>query len=491
MKRTNKETGYPRIASLTIFRFPLAIWVLFHHLFDENFESNQAPNSWLTMFSDTGSMAVTSFFILSGFVISYSYENSNKPPISSFYFRRILSIYPYFIGTTFAVYFSQPIEREYLLKNIVGIQGFSKSADWFVLNGPSWSVSVEILMYLLFPAVLNMFTKVLHPLRLLVGILVFELLITIVIGTNYDDQTVFYFLYHFPPFQLFHFLTGILCFKIYKSSQRKIQFSQLTIFLGSTALFLISIFLSDKTEMLYFKCGAIVVIPTIIFILSSSTASKNVELKSNVVNSLLYKAGQGTFIFYITHWLWVGSLRSILSGESNQLVMLLKLIILLIPILAISFKLSIHSANVIANRDYYKFGNSIGLFKITTATSLLILCCLLLSMLNSSFPRHWSINNLPRNSEITTEILEKPYLVDDSKIQFKVKLMNNSMLEQEIRFCNVVFTPKELFRYGDLPRPVYVEIRLNLPGKSSSEIVLGTPRLPEFTDSFYLALACK
>jgi hypothetical protein len=491
MKTTNKEIGYPRIASLTIFRFPLAIWVLFHHLFDENFESNQAPNSWLTIFSDAGSMAVTSFFILSGFVISYSYENSNKPPISSFYSRRILSIYPYFIGTTFAVYFSQPIEREYLLKNIFGIQGFSKSADWFVLNGPSWSVSVEILMYLLFPAVFHIFTKVLHPLRLLMGILVIELLTTIIIGTNSDDQTVFYLLYHFPPFQLFHFLTGILCFKIYKSSQRKIKFSQHTIFLGSTVLFLTSIFLTDQIDLLYFKCGALVVIPTIIFILTSSVASKNKELKSNVVNSLLYKAGQGTFIFYVTHWLWVGSLRSILSSESNQLVMLLKLIILLIPILVISYKLSIHSANVIANKNYYKFGNSMGLFKITTAMSLLIICCLLLGMLNSSFPRHWSTDNLPRNSEITIEILEKPYLIDDNKIQFKVKMANNSILEQEIRFCNIVFTPKELFRYGDLPRPVYVEIRLKLPGKSSTEMVLGTPRLPEFTDSFYLSLACK
>lgn len=126
-----------------------------------------------------GSLAVTFFFVLSGFLISYLLlreENTyEKIDVKKFYVRRILKIWPlYFlmaiIGFTFLIY----------QKGIVGLMP-SIMCYLFILpnfaaiSNPlcfqSWSIGVEEQFYLIWPLIIN--KKSLLPISLTIVILFF------------------------------------------------------------------------------------------------------------------------------------------------------------------------------------------------------------------------------------------------------------------------------------------------------------------------------
>ena len=77
---------------LNYFRGIASIIVIFYHIKDS---INISIDSKLYFLFSKGYLAVDFFFILSGFVISYSYQNlSNKAEIIKYLKKRFLRIYP-------------------------------------------------------------------------------------------------------------------------------------------------------------------------------------------------------------------------------------------------------------------------------------------------------------------------------------------------------------------------------------------------------------
>jgi len=103
------------------------------------------------------------FFVLSGFLIYYKYSDIssfNKTTLYNYFVNRMARVYPillilisatFFIGFYHHYYSGTETIKLYLL-NITLLKGFS-AKYWLTGIGPSWSMSVEELFYLLSPLI--------------------------------------------------------------------------------------------------------------------------------------------------------------------------------------------------------------------------------------------------------------------------------------------------------------------------------------------------
>jgi peptidoglycan/LPS O-acetylase OafA/YrhL len=146
------------IKSLTSLRFVFAFMVFMSH--------NVIPSDFFLLkhlFSE-GYAGVSFFFILSGFILAYSYQErllSGKMSALLFYKTRIARIYPLHLLTFIvAAMLLQPFKLEfgYLVKfvsNLTLVQSFFPFRGiYFSFNAPSWSISDEMFFYFLFPFII-------------------------------------------------------------------------------------------------------------------------------------------------------------------------------------------------------------------------------------------------------------------------------------------------------------------------------------------------
>ena len=164
--------GKALLLPLTSIRCFLALWVVVLH--------QSSPEGWLgpslpllpsvvfCLFR-TGYLAVSVFFILSGFVLSYNYSLQtawSSSQLVRFGIARFARIYPaYSVGLLLIMPF---VVREFLLKNfssarlgkqiVVALLNWTLLQSWFPRtaeswNGPGWSLSNEAFFYCCFPFV--------------------------------------------------------------------------------------------------------------------------------------------------------------------------------------------------------------------------------------------------------------------------------------------------------------------------------------------------
>jgi peptidoglycan/LPS O-acetylase OafA/YrhL len=157
------------LPALTGLRFPLAFWVILHHICGRGMMleawSNTLPAPVLALIRG-GYFAVPVFFILSGFVLARTYAHTswNRNSLSRFAVARLARIYPvYFVSLILLSPFIvemllQPVwtaaQRASLIANYtLVLQGWTGTlgVGW---NTPAWSLSCEFLFYLCFPTLL-------------------------------------------------------------------------------------------------------------------------------------------------------------------------------------------------------------------------------------------------------------------------------------------------------------------------------------------------
>jgi peptidoglycan/LPS O-acetylase OafA/YrhL len=146
-------------------RFLAALAVVIFHYAPRVDVYNQVPGVIKNVINE-GPCAVSFFFILSGFVLAYRhlYNGSRVQSAPAFYWARFIRLYPAYL-LAFLLYAPEAAQR-YILNpspESTGHHTFVLSAvlsclmlqSWTPLaqawNGPSWSLSVEAFMYLMFP----------------------------------------------------------------------------------------------------------------------------------------------------------------------------------------------------------------------------------------------------------------------------------------------------------------------------------------------------
>ncbi len=156
-----REAQLPKLTSL---RFFAAFWVLAFHAIPR-----EGSQRWADAFWSVGWIGVTFFFVLSGFILTYTYgRRSGAIDARAFWVARFARVYPLYL---FAMLFAVPgLVRDVAVSRAgalpvdsprlagVVVSSLTMTQAWFgnlacVWNCPSWSLSDEAFFYALFPLV--------------------------------------------------------------------------------------------------------------------------------------------------------------------------------------------------------------------------------------------------------------------------------------------------------------------------------------------------
>jgi peptidoglycan/LPS O-acetylase OafA/YrhL len=141
------------IRAMTGVRGAAALFVMLYH-FGHGLKGIDPASNML----NHGYLSVDLFFVLSGFVLSHVYGRSLKDgtfTCGEFLLHRIARIYPVYIVATMGVLAIEiwkahgaPFGAAMIASNIFMLQSVG---DWPSIDPPAWSVSAELIAYLIFP----------------------------------------------------------------------------------------------------------------------------------------------------------------------------------------------------------------------------------------------------------------------------------------------------------------------------------------------------
>ncbi|HBB2333068.1 acyltransferase family protein [Escherichia coli] len=281
---------------LTGLRFIAALMVYLCHLNTDYFGVFVKE-----MFSQ-GFIGVSFFFILSGFILSYSYEDKLKNEVTSkrqFILLRLARIVPMhlllampFILLTIHL---KNFDFSKTLTNILLMQSWIPKEDYyFSLNGVSWSLSDELFFYLMFiPLIYTSITK-----KVITAISIITLLLTIYFLKIIQTEELNHWLYYiFPVSRLVEFICGMIIYACWKNSRQQKVGSLL--FLISLLPLLIAIYYSNNINN-SLRYSLYYLLPMVIFFTSC------IYLRNGVIHTILSSKtlellGKSSFIFYLIH----------------------------------------------------------------------------------------------------------------------------------------------------------------------------------------------
>jgi peptidoglycan/LPS O-acetylase OafA/YrhL len=154
-----------QLASLTGLRGVAALWVLAYHTMTQLRHFDPDVARMVGVFGAAGYLGVDLFFVLSGFVIAYTYAGTTAwtPRVyGAFLWKRLARIYPmHLAGLALfgALILLAPAQASVSGHSIAGLIGsITLTHAWSIpvtgtWNVPSWSVSLEWAAYLAFPLI--------------------------------------------------------------------------------------------------------------------------------------------------------------------------------------------------------------------------------------------------------------------------------------------------------------------------------------------------
>ena len=188
----------------------------------ENFIRNQQPfYNIIEPFYQFGSVAVQFFFVLSGFIFFMFYRNrisERSINFKNFIILRLTRLYPLHLLTLFAVLIMQKIYYYYISEyfifednNLINfIFHFFLIQEWRLVettsayNAPSWSISVELFLYISFFLVSLFFIK--NVFQSIIALL-FTIILYIVLQPSLGNIILGLILFYLGGFTYFLYLT--------------------------------------------------------------------------------------------------------------------------------------------------------------------------------------------------------------------------------------------------------------------------------------------
>lgn len=151
------RTKNNEIKSLTGIRGIFAVYVMMFHI---------NPFSSTSHFISNGYISVDLFFVLSGFILSFVYESRFKYKVSDsdyilYLANRAIRIYPLylFILVLVSIYYITTNPYPTLIYDITSNILFMQSVTGNGFIGPAWSLSTEVIAYLLMPFMILILIK--------------------------------------------------------------------------------------------------------------------------------------------------------------------------------------------------------------------------------------------------------------------------------------------------------------------------------------------
>lgn len=316
------------INTLTSFRFFFALAVLSHHIIANVNRFISLPGE-VSRILDEGFIGVGFFFILSGFVLTYSYENKIITKATSkkdFYIARIARIYPMHLLTLLIFilksYVILPSGMSFdigtFFLNLFLVQSFVPIYDvYFSFNSVSWSLSDETFFYFSFPLIIPLLAKLRFHLK---AVSVFLMaMIVIIVNLNLGSASEkFAILYINPIFRIFDFILGIYICRLWKYLRQKeiskINFNYVEAF--SLILMFAFIYLSKYVPLSY-RYSVYYWIP--IFILLVTFSFQKGYFSKILSKKIFILLGEASFCFYLIHLMIVQSMKNIMESLKSVL----------------------------------------------------------------------------------------------------------------------------------------------------------------------------
>ncbi|MCP9757273.1 acyltransferase [Lacihabitans sp. CCS-44] len=177
---------------LNALRFIAAFFVVIHHAEAVRKKNGLFNLDWLSFFKNGGN-AVTFFFVLSGFLITYLLlkedKKTGKTSIKAFYIKRTLRIWPLYFLMFIVGALVLPVVFKFLHISYEMPYTFSQVWYYFIfffpglvtfyfghhILEPLWSIGVEEVFYLIWAPLFKVFKK--HILQLLLGVILTKMVI--------------------------------------------------------------------------------------------------------------------------------------------------------------------------------------------------------------------------------------------------------------------------------------------------------------------------
>ncbi|MEU6867558.1 acyltransferase [Streptomyces sp. NPDC046876] len=319
----------PRLDSLTGLRFPAALLVFLFHAslgvpWIRLFDSDAANDGFAKYVSQAGALGVTFFFVLSGFVLTWSARE--KDTFRAFWRRRFVKIYPNYVITwalallTFAAVMTKPWQA---VVNLLMVQVWVPDfATNFSVDPPSWSLGAEAIFYLSFP-LLYLLIKKIDPARLkywiagtITAVVLTPTLTYAVIpgggmqmpGADGTSTVQYWFAYVLPPVRLLDFALGILVARAVMTGRwRNIGMT------WSALLLAVSYAVAMNVEHLYGQ-RAVTLVPIVLLI--AAVASRDAESRPTPFNNrFMIWLGEISFAFYLLHYIVLAYSRDLLGDR--------------------------------------------------------------------------------------------------------------------------------------------------------------------------------
>jgi peptidoglycan/LPS O-acetylase OafA/YrhL len=348
----SRPSGLPvgngsRLPSLTGLRFIAAMLVFCFHvtLTNSPIPPNTAINpfaddgvagtlSWV--FSKAGYLGVSFFFVLSGFVLTWS----SRPGEAwrAFWRRRALKIFPnhlvmWLVAMVLFAAAITPLSA--WLPNIFLLHGFFPSPDTYVsVNPPSWTLCCELLFYAAFPFLIGPIRRIaerrlwLWAAIMVLGMVAVQLVTQFVIQDQPRSPITpisvqqFWFGYIFPVPRLFEFVLGIVLARIVLSG-RWLPISVVQ----AAILCVVGYGVALVVPFLYgFVVATILPVSALICAAAVADTKATKGTKTLLGGAVMYRLGEISFGFYLCQGVTIFYVRRLLGqpeGFSTPMAVLL------------------------------------------------------------------------------------------------------------------------------------------------------------------------
>lgn len=388
---------------LEVMRYLLGIYIVLYHTF--NYEG---MSKWLRVPVEMGFIATSSFFILSGFILSYVYLSGNgtsniilKETKKSFITKRLANLYPIHIfsllftlvvvyvvsviqispkdtlaSIRYVMYDSNnytPIEKlHHFMSNTEMFLAFLMNATltqswnpyYLTFNAPAWSISTLFFMYILFPYIAPYLSKLKRPvLALLITNLVYVALPITFIINSWFDMPFTGILNRNPIARLPEFISGILLCNLYfylkdrnidlnsfKVRAYMIAFMSICFYLSSILLHNPDWITKEGNASYYFLHNGLILIPECVLVLFFTT----LKLPKSKILMWLGGASLPLFALHIPIYLIFSRVELYVSGSNN--ILFYPLFLLMVTIICILFqeKIVVRTRKKILNLTIYR-----------------------------------------------------------------------------------------------------------------------------------------
>ncbi len=317
----NKENAdLMNLQALTSLRFFAAFAVVLHHL--QAFGISVSNHVWGVSFG----VAVSFFFVLSGFILSFAYEGKFKTvsDVKRYIWLRLFRIWPLHLVTLAAtiLLLAGPISLTTLIPNIMMVHSWYP-VHWlaFSYNAVSWTISIEWFFYLAFPLLIllrsNRFwiaysSIVFFNASALFALTLWPDLLSAPpmpgLEATVSTVTTASFPQLFPPMRMIEFASGMALYRLWKGTVRG-HLTASTLQLTSILLFITYLpfhmdivgWLNENTSVAvtvaYRQYG---LLPWFVFIILAFSYANGLLAKLISSKALVY-LGETSFSLYMVH----------------------------------------------------------------------------------------------------------------------------------------------------------------------------------------------